>query len=139
MSDFISKLDDTQDAMRCIEKALARFPKDDVVEASKHLLSILGYQSERVPPEQSGDVGEFIGTYPAKNPNTKSEQFFRENVKSVNILFQMTDSEIGALTEQGSLFIGDGFEKGNAKSFMFATVQMRGGGGRAFLGVNMQT
>ena len=112
-----------------IVTALAGISQYNFEEAARQVLSVLGYQSERVPPEQSGDVGEFIGTYPAKNSNTKSEQFFRKNVKSVHILFQMTDSEIGALTEQGSLFIGDGFEEGNAKSFMFATVQMRGGGG----------
>lgn len=93
------------------------------------MLSVLGYQSERVPPEQSGDVGEFIDTYPAENPNTKSEQLFRKNVKSVHILFQMTDSEIGAVGEQDALFMGEGFDKGNAKSFMFATVQTGGGVG----------
>ena len=110
-----------------IEAALAGFSEHRFEEAARLVLSVLGYRSERVPPEQSGEVEEFINLYPAKIRNMKSEQFFRENVKSVRILFQMTDSEIEALTEQGSLFSGEGFDKGNAKSFMFATVQTGGG------------
>ena len=110
-----------------IETALAGFSEYRFEEAARLVLSVLGYRSERVPPEQSGEVEQFINTYPAKTRNTKSEQFFRENVKSVRILFQMTDSEIEALTEQGSLFSGEGFDKGNVKSFMFATVQTGGG------------
>lgn len=110
-----------------IQEALDQISEGDFGQGTKYLLSILGYRSERVPPEQSGEVEEFINTYPAEHPNTKSEQFFRENVKSVRILFQMTDSEIEALTEQGPLFSGEGFDKGNAKSFMFATVQTGGG------------
>lgn len=110
-----------------IETALAGFSEYRFEEAARLVLSVLGYRSERVPPKQSGEVEQFINTYPAKTRNTKSEQFFRENVKSVRILFQMTDSEIEALTEQGSLFSGEGFDKGNVKSFMFATVQTGGG------------
>ena len=110
-----------------IVTALAGISQNKFEEAARQVLSVLGYQSERVPPEQSGDVGEFIDTYPAENPNTKSEQCFRKNVKSVNILFQMTDSEIGAVGEQDALFTGEGFDKGNTKSFMFATVQTGGG------------
>ena len=110
-----------------IKRALAQITEDDFGQVAKDLLGTLGYRSERVPPEQSGEVEQFINTYPAKTRNTKSEQFFRENVKSVRILFQMTDSEIEALTEQGSLFSGEGFDKGNVKSFMFATVQTGGG------------
>ena len=112
-----------------IETALDGFSEHRFEEATRLVLSVLGYRSERIPPEQSGEVEEFIYTYPAKTRNTKSEQFFRENVKSVRILFQITDSEIEALIEQGSFFSGEGFDKGNAKSFMFATVQMGGGAG----------
>lgn len=115
-----------------ISTVLADVSKYRFEDIARSVLSLLGYQSKRVPPGQSGEVWEFIDTYPADNPNTKSEKLFRENVKSVHILFQMTDSEIGALTEQDSLFIGEGFDKGNTKSFMFATVQM-GGGGSKFL------
>lgn len=110
-----------------ISTALAGISKYEFEEAARVVLSVLGYQSERVPPEQSGDVGEFIDTYPAEDPNTKSEHCFRKNVKSVHILFQMTDSEIGAVGEQDALFMGEGFDKGNTKSFMFATVQTGGG------------
>ena len=115
------------DLKQDIKRALAQVTEDDFGQVAKDLLGTLGYRSERIPPEQSGEVEEFIYAYPAENPNTKSEQFFRENVKSVRILFQMTDSEIEALTEQGPLFSGEGFDKGNAKSFMFATVQTGGG------------
>lgn len=116
--------------LKCnIREALAKISGENFPEAAQELLDLLGYRSERVPPEQTGTVEDFIGTYPAENPGTRSENCLRANVNSVRILFQVTDSELGALSEQSSLFSAKGFEGGNAKSFMFASIETGGGVG----------
>lgn len=112
-----------------IQNALLSIAEIDFAAAAKDLLDILGYRSERVPLEQSGTVEDFIKTYPAKNPDTKSENFLRRAANSVRVLFQLTDSELGAFAEQSSLFNAKGFEDGNAKSFVFTSVEMGGGVG----------
>ena len=131
MSDFTSNLDDTQDAMRCIEKALARFPKDDVVEASKHLLRILGYQSVRVLMGQSGQVEDFVNAYPlinkqsGENAMTKSNKSLIDGIKSIQILFQLTDEELKEIGEKDEE--QDSFDDSNIHSFLFIVVELKQG------------
>ena len=89
------------------------------------LLGALGYRSERIPAAQSGDPGDFIDQYPARNRNTAAERDFREHARSVHILFQFTGGEIRDAT-QPALLDAVGFDPGNAGSFLFAAVQLRG-------------
>ena len=89
------------------------------------LLGALGYRSERIPAGQSGDPGDFIDQYPARNRNTAAERDFREHARSVHILFQFTGGEIRDAT-QPALLDAVGFDPGNAGSFLFAAVQLRG-------------
>ena len=106
-----------------IQATLADIPNKNFLSATKDLLNVIGYQSERILPNQSGDVDGFIAHFPAGNPNTASEQFFRDNTKSMHILFQLTSAEISA---QSSLLDIDGFDTGNARSFIFAAVELNG-------------
>ncbi len=115
-----------------IQNALLSISEGDFAEVAKDLLGVLGYRSERVPPGQSGNVEDFIKTYPAKNPDTKSENFLRCNANSVRIMFQLTDSELGTIADQPSMLNAKGFEASDAKSFVFTSVEM-GGGGRKFV------
>ena len=93
--------------------------------AATALLGALGYRSERIPAGQSGDPGDFIDQYPARNRNTAAERDFREHARSVHILFQFTGGEIRDAT-QPALLDAVGFDPGNAGSFLFAAVQLRG-------------
>ena len=117
--------------MRCIEKALARFPKDDVVEASKRLLRILGYQSERVLMGQSGQVEDFVNAYPlinkqsGENAMTKSNKSLIDGIKSIQILFQLTDEELKEIGEKDEE--QDSFDDSNIHSFLFIVVELKQG------------
>ena len=93
--------------------------------AATALLGALGYRSERIPAGQSGDPGDFIDQYPARNRNTAAERDFREHARSVHILFQFTGGEIRDAT-QPALLDAVGFDPGNTGSFLFAAVQLRG-------------
>ena len=107
-----------------VTDALCTIGDCDFGAAAERLLSALGYRSERRLP-MSGDVDDFIRTLPARNPNTQTERRFREHANSVKILFQITDSEIEASTNP-TLFADTEFDTGNARSFLFAAVTLKG-------------
>ena len=106
-----------------IAEAVRRCQTGEWCENAVHLLDVLGYRSERTVV-LSGKVGDFIRQFPAPNENTQAEQFFRDNVQSVRILFQVTDSEITVVRR--ALLPTDGFDKGNARSFLFAAIELNG-------------
>ena len=106
-----------------IRGALAVTPGQDFAPAAEDLLNVLGYRSELKLPDQSGSVADFMNSFPAPNPDSKSEHCFREHVADVRIVFQITDAEIAAEL-QGTLFETLGFDKGNARSFLFASVEL---------------
>ena len=105
-----------------IEAALVAIANGDFIGASENLLAVLGYRSE-LTAELWETVDEFIETFPAQNENTKTEQEFRDNAKSIEIIFQVTSDEIAS--SEPTLF-GDRFDVGNTESFMFFTVELKG-------------
>ena len=111
-----------------IKATLASFPQVELVEAGRRLLKTLGYCSDR-KLELSGDVDDFIGGVSNQNVDTKHEDTqsrvrFRQETASVNILFQVTDSEISEAVP--ALLDGGDFDTGNKSSFMFTAVELRG-------------
>ncbi len=105
-----------------IGHALGALADGDFVVGARDLLAVLGYESTRTL-DISGKVNEFIAQFPAPNENTQTEQVFCENAQSVRILFQVTDTEIAA---QNTLFDTNDFDTGNARSFLFAAVELNG-------------
>ena len=105
-----------------IESALAAMIGDDSLETSEALLAVLGYRSE-LTTELWETVEEFIERFPAENENTRTEQEFRDNAESVEIIFQVTSDEIAS--NQPALF-GSRFDAGNTESFMFFVVELKG-------------
>ena len=94
--------------------------------AARSLLAELGYRSDRTLSDQTGDVNEFIERHAAKKAGTQSENEFRDEDPTVQILFQVTDTEIDLPpSEQQSLFELPGFDTGNARSFLFVTVELK--------------
>ena len=119
--------DNRIDVQRKIEAALAQIRGVDFAGEAEILLGALGYRSERTLPGQSGTVNDFLSAFSADNPGTKSEGEFRKQAASVNILFQVTDSEINeAARSQLSMFANEEFDKGSVRSFMFAAVELTG-------------
>ena len=113
----------TSNILNEIETALDGITQGDFVDAGRRLLETLGYSSDRIL-ELSGTVDDFIAEFSAPNPNTQTETRFRERAASARILFQFTDSEISAA--QPSLLYRGEFDKGEARSFMFIAVELRG-------------
>ncbi len=113
----------------------------DFLSDSKALLKVLGYQSERTVA-LSGSADDFIEQFPASNENTHrgttapavhTEQAFRENAQSVRLIFQLTDDEVApappgynCASSSSALFNTGDFDTGNARSFLFAAVELKG-------------
>ena len=102
---------------RQISEALEAIPRGNFEDTAKNLLNVLGYESDRTLPEQTGEAGYFVDS------NTKSGKLFLENARSAYVIFQATDTEIG-VTRQGVLPSEADFNKGNFKSFLFVAVEM---------------
>ncbi len=106
-----------------IKSALAEMHTGDLLEKSKQLLSTLGYRSD-LTLELSGNVHDFFEEFSPINPNTKTEQNFKDNAKSTQIIFQLTKDEI--LNEpQLPLFEPAAFDNGNTQSFLFCAVELK--------------
>ena len=108
-----------------IRTALAATTGGVFAEKATNLLAVLGYRSDHMPATNPASVGDFIAEHPAPNPGTQSEAVFADNAQSVRILFQFTDAEI-ASTTQRALLNAAGFSTGNARSFLFVAVELKG-------------
>ncbi len=105
-----------------IKSALAAMHTGDPLDKSKDLLATIGYHSD-LTLELSGTVDDFLNEFQTSNPNTKTEQHFRENAKSAHIIFQLTKDEI-VNNPQLSLLEPAAFDKGNAHCFLFCAVEL---------------
>ena len=107
-----------------IQSTLREYADADFETASRELLNVMGYRSERAPA-MSGDVADFITTFAAPTPDTKTERAFREHAQSVKVIFQVSDAEI-AQSVQPDMFDAGEFDKGRAQSFVFVAVKLKG-------------
>ena len=107
-----------------IKSALAAMQTGILLEKSKDLLSTLGYRSE-LTLELSGTVHDFFEEFPPLNPNTKTEQEFRQHTESAQIIFQFTKDEIEDDPQQMTLLESNSFDKGNIKSFLFCAIELK--------------
>ena len=112
----------TAEDIRHIQSVLREYSDADCQTAALNLLETMGYRSERTL-ELSDDVDDFINTFAAPNPDTKAERGFREHVESVKLIFQFSDSEI-AKSAQSNMFDAGAFDRSNARSFLFASVEL---------------
>ena len=110
------------DVVSEVRSSLAGLPGQEFFAAAKGLLSALGYRSDLQPESEPASVDDFISEYQAPNPGTDAERFFRDSAKSACVFLQFTDQEIVA---QGSLFDVASFDTGNARSFLFAAVELK--------------
>ena len=114
----------TENLKKNITDALAALPGGNFLAAAQGLLETLGYQSKR-KLELSGGVDDFIRAFPASNPNTVTEQAFRENVESVSLVFQVTSDEIASANQQTLGLEVASFDKGQQQSFFFFAIELK--------------
>ena len=113
------------DIQEDIQASLAAISDSEFQAAAEDLLEVLGYQSDRTL-ELPSNVNSFIHAFPARKPNTKTEQAFREHVQSVRIIFQMTSDDIASVTQQTLRLEAASFEEGRQQSVLFLSVELKG-------------
>jgi len=116
-----------QNTIANIRAALGKLATGDLANGSTQLLAALDYRSDVTAPEMPGGATEFVAAFPATNSDTRTERDFLNDAESVRLLFQMNDRHV-AESAPRRLFDGAGFNAGNAQSFLFAAVQLRGDG-----------
>ena len=112
-----------QDTANRIKDILRRPPKDEFYTVAHDLLDVLGYRSKRTLAT-TGDPADLFGDL----PNTGKKQEFLDQAVSARIVFQVTEEEIKEITASGQLSLIDtgGFDDGNASSFLFVAVALKG-------------
>ena len=105
-----------------IESALAAMIDDDFLQTSKNLLEVLDYHAP-LTEELLETVDNFIHKFPAENENTKTEQEFRKNAKSIELVSQVGSDEIAY--SQPDRFESRTFDGGLIKSFVFCAVELK--------------
>ena len=114
-----------------IRAVLSSVADGDFQQTAVALLRSLGYVSERTLSGQSSNPADLIRLLSEQTSGapaltgTQSEGAFLDNAQSVRILFQFTSSEIGAQAQQ-ELPDDGSFDTGNARSFLFAAVELNG-------------
>ena len=111
-----------------IATALAAVPGADWPAAAAAVLDAMGCRSELVLEDQTGDPADFVGQFYVDNPGTQTERRFLEDARSVQFVFQITNSEIAeaAAPSHQMRFDAGGFDTGNAQSFLFLAVELAG-------------
>ena len=121
-----------------LRETLAQPPGADLAAIAAELLAQLGYRSERGLALPPADGPGFLRQFPA--PGAPTERAFANAASSIQILFQLTDREIAreiSAETQHSLFDdagsapdadapANGFDTGNARSFLFVAVELSG-------------
>ena len=102
-----------------IESALRSLQGDDFGDRAAKLLSVLGYHSTRIVDEVSMQPEEFVDMYAAGS--TKSEDVFVSEARSVQVLFQVTDSEMDGQARLDAT----SYDKSVNKSFLFVAVELK--------------
>lgn len=111
-----------QTSQENIRFSIVNILQKDFTVATKDLLSVLGYHSERTLPEQAGTVTEWFSD---SGKITKIEQVFYEHVKSLGFVFQITDDEIISANQHMFEFDIFSFKKGRQQSLNFFTVELK--------------
>ena len=107
---------------REIESALAAMNGGDFLQTSKKLLEVLNYHGPLIE-ELPETVEDFIQEYPAEKTDTKTEQEFRKNAKSIELVSQVGSDEI--VDSQPDRFESRTFDGGLIQSFVFCTVELK--------------
>ena len=109
-----------------LRPALQAAADGDFADRAGRLLGVLGYRSERTLDDQTGAARDFIADFPARTEGaTEGELAFAEQVRSVHVLFQITDDEIAAETEHDAFGFRT-FASDVAQSFIFVAAELTG-------------
>ena len=64
----------TREDLLQVQTVLRQIPEGDFAATAAGFIDLLGYQSDRIPPDQTGQATDFVRQFRAENPGTKTEK-----------------------------------------------------------------
>ena len=104
---------------QAVANALQGFADAPLASAATALLNALGYESDRTA--EAGTVTEFLERQEAGRRLTERHLALFENWRDVELIFQVTDEEVGGTA---SLLAETGFDDGRHQSFLFIAAEL---------------
>jgi type I restriction-modification system DNA methylase subunit len=101
---------------------LAIFQTLPLKDASRQLLAMLGYQSDKFLVGAGSRPQDFLDHFATGHPFDQTKALVPE-WKSADLLFQLTDQE---LSLESSLFTDESVQRGLLKSYIFIAIELKG-------------
>jgi adenine-specific DNA-methyltransferase len=115
-----------QKVKKTVEAALQTFPNQSLAEAALHLFEVLGYTSQKRLKLSPNNLDTFIATF-AQGKTLNDRYALPGEWKSIDFLFQLTDDEIRAASNQQFLFESKGAYNGAIiNSYLFFALELKG-------------
>ena len=110
-----------------IRSALQHFSHGDLAGNARHLLNVLGYDSERRMGLEPNTADGFLSALnPDDEEDFKPERALTEEWESVDLLFQLMDEDIDANEQIEFQFAGGGIDDTRMESFLFFALKLCG-------------
>jgi hypothetical protein len=115
-----------QKVKKTVGAALQTFSNQPLAEAALHLFEVLGYTSQKRLKLSPNNLDTFIATF-AQGKTLNDRYALPGEWKSIDFLFQLTDSEIRAASHQQLLFESKGpFNGAVINSYLFFALELQG-------------
>ena len=115
-----------QKVKKTVEAALQIFPNQPLAGAALHVFEVLGYTSQKRLKLSPNNLDTFIATF-AQGKMLNDRYALPGEWKSIDFLFQLTDDEIRAASNQQFLFQSQGAYNGAIiNSYLFFALELQG-------------
>ena len=110
-----------------IEGALHQFASGNLADNAKELLKVLGYESQRTMRLEPNTVEGFISAFNLDDDaKFNSERALTEEWESIDLLFQLTEEEIGNNLNLEIDFGDGGIDEARMESYLFFAIKLSG-------------
>ena len=110
-----------------IEQALHQFANGNLAENAKHLLNVLGYESQRTMQLDPNTSDSFLSAFNLQdNQGINPERALIAKWESIDVLFQLTEDEIGNNPNLEIDFGDGGIDGARMESYLFFAIKLSG-------------
>ena len=110
-----------------IEGALHQFASGDLADNAKHLLNVLGYESQRTMQLDPNTSDGFLSAFELEDEEKfNPKRALVEEWESIDLLFQLTEEEIGNNPNLEIDFGDGGIDEARMESYIFFAIKLSG-------------
>ena len=110
-----------------IEQALHQFARGNLADNAKHLLNVLGYESQRTMNLDPNTADSFLSAFNLQdNQGFNPERALIAKWESIDVLFQLTEDEIGNNPNLEIDFGGGKIDDTRMESYLFFAIKLSG-------------